>query len=79
MRILRWVFRVRKLDNIRNERIWWTTKVGEIANEVQERRLKWHGQVVDVDPCSTAVHFISRQSLLFYIFVHIVHHLHLLT
>ena len=46
MRMLRWMFRVTKLDKIRNERIWWTTKVGEIANEVQERRLKWHGQVM---------------------------------
>ena len=46
MKMLRWVFRVTKLDKIRNERIWWTTKEGEIANEVQERRLKWHGQVM---------------------------------
>ena len=38
MRMLRWMFRVTKLDKIRNERIWWPTKVGEIANEVQERR-----------------------------------------
>ena len=33
MRMLGWVFRVTKLDKIRNERIWCTTKVGEIANE----------------------------------------------
>ena len=33
-------------DKIINEIIWWTTKVGDIANEVQERRLKWHGEVM---------------------------------
>ena len=31
MRILRWMFRVTKLDKIINERIRWTTKVGENA------------------------------------------------
>ena len=45
MRIIRWMFRVTKLDKIINERIRWTTKVGENAKEVQERRLKWYGQV----------------------------------
>ena len=46
MRMLRWMFRVTKLDKIRNRRIRWTTKVGENAKEVQERRLKWYGQVM---------------------------------
>ena len=48
MRILRWMFRVTKLDKIKiiNERIRWTKKVGENAKEVQERRLKWYGQVM---------------------------------
>ena len=37
---------VTKLDKIRNERIRGTTKVGEITKKVQERRLKWYGQVM---------------------------------
>ena len=41
MRMLRWMCGVTKLDKIRNERISGTTKVGEITNKVQERRLKW--------------------------------------
>ena len=41
MRMLRWMCGVTKLDKIRNERIRWTTKVGEITKKVQERRLKW--------------------------------------
>ena len=40
MRMLRWMFRVTKMDKIRNEIIRWTTKVGGSAKEVQERRLK---------------------------------------
>ena len=40
MRILRWMYGVTKLDKIRSERIRGTTKVGEIAKKVQERRLK---------------------------------------
>ena len=35
--------RVTKMDKIRNERIRGATKVGEIAKNVQERRLKWYG------------------------------------
>ena len=35
-----------KLDKIRNERIRGTTKVGEMAKKVQERRLKWYGHVI---------------------------------
>ena len=37
---------VTKLDNMRNERIRGTTKVGEITKKVQERRLKWYGNVM---------------------------------
>ena len=46
MRMLRWMCGVTKLDKIRNERIRWTTKVGEITKKVQERRLKWYGHVM---------------------------------
>ena len=45
MRMLRCMCGVTKLDEIRNERIK-TTKVGEIARKVQERRLKWYGHVM---------------------------------
>ena len=37
IRMLRWMCGVTELDNIRNERIRVTTKVGEIAKKVQER------------------------------------------
>ena len=40
MRMLRWMCGVTKLDKIRNEIIRGTTKVGEIAKKVQERRLR---------------------------------------
>ena len=46
MRTLRWMCRVTKLENIRNERIRGTSKVGEITKKVQERRLKWYGHVI---------------------------------
>ena len=46
MRMLRWMCRVTKQDNIRNERIRGTTKVGEITKKVQERRSKWYGPVM---------------------------------
>ena len=46
MRMLRWMCRVTKQDNIRNERIRGTTKVGEITKKVQERRSKWYGHVM---------------------------------
>ena len=46
MQMLRWMCGVTKLDKIRNERIRGTTKVEEIAKKVQERRLKWYGNVV---------------------------------
>ena len=37
---------VKKLDKIRNETIWGTTNVGDIAKKVQERSLKWYGHVM---------------------------------
>ena len=40
IRILQWMCGVTKLDKIRNDRIRGTTKVGEIAKKVQERRLR---------------------------------------
>ena len=43
------MFRVTKLDKIRNERIRVTTKVGEIATKVHEMRLKCYGQVMRRD------------------------------
>ena len=46
MRMLRWMGGVTKLDNIRNERIGGTTKVGEITKQVKENRLKWYGHVM---------------------------------
>ena len=46
MRMLLCMCRVTKLDNIRNERIRGTTKVGKITKKVQERRLKWYGHVM---------------------------------
>ena len=46
MRMLRWMSGVTKLDRIRNERIRWTTKVGELSKKVQESMLKWYGHVL---------------------------------
>ena len=46
MRILRWMCGVTKLGKIRNERIRGTSKVGEIAKQVKEKRLKWYGHVM---------------------------------
>ena len=37
---------VTKLDKIRNERIRGTSKVGEIAKNVKERRVKWYRHVM---------------------------------
>ena len=39
---------VTKLDKIRNERIRWTMKVGEITKKVQDRRLKSNEVVVNI-------------------------------
>ena len=45
-----------KLEKIRNERIRGTTKVGEIAKKVQERRLKWYGHVMRREE-----HYVGRR------------------
>ena len=44
MRMIRWMCGVTKLDKIRNERKRGTTKVGETARKLQERRLRWKVQ-----------------------------------
>ena len=49
---------VTKLDKIRNERIRGTTKVGEITKKVQERRLKWYGQVMRREE-----HYVGRRAI----------------
>ena len=46
MRMLQCVWGVKKFDKIGHERIWETTKVGQIATKVQEWRLKWYGHVM---------------------------------
>ena len=47
-----------KLDQIRNERIRGTTKEGEIAKKVQERRLRWYGHVMRREE-----HYIGRRAM----------------
>ena len=49
---------VTKLDKIRSERIRGTTKVGEIAKKVQERRSKLYGHVMRRDE-----HYIGRRAM----------------
>ena len=56
MRMLRWMCGVTKLDKIRNERIRGTTKVGEITNNVQERRWRWYGHVMRREE-----HYVGRR------------------
>ena len=58
MRMLRWMCGFTKLDKIRNERIWGTTKVGEITKKVQERRLKWYGHVMRREE-----HYVGRRAM----------------
>ena len=58
MRMLRWMCGVTKLDKIRNERIRGTTKVGEITNKVQERRLKWYWHVMRREE-----HYVGRRAM----------------
>ena len=58
MRMLRWMCRVTNLDKIRNERIRGTTEVGEIANKIQERRLKWYGHVIRREE-----HYVRRRAM----------------
>ena len=58
MRMLRWMCGVTKMDNIRNERIRGTTKVGEITQKVQERRIEWYGLVM-----RTEEHYVGRREM----------------
>ena len=44
--MLQWMCGATRLDKIRNEKIRGTTKVGEIAKKVQERRMRWYGHVM---------------------------------
>ena len=46
MRMLRLMCGVTMVDKIRNERIRGTTKVGGIANKLQEKTQKWCGPVM---------------------------------
>ncbi len=56
--MLRWMCGVTKLENIRNERIRGTTKVGEITKKVQERRLAWYGLVMRREE-----HYVGRRTM----------------
>ncbi len=58
MRMLRWMCGVTKLDEIRNERIRGTRKVGEITKKVQERMLKWYGHVMRREE-----HYVGRRAM----------------
>ena len=58
MTMIRWMCGVTRLDKIRNERIRGTTKVGEIAKKVQERRLKWYGHVMRREE-----HYVGRRAI----------------
>ena len=58
MRMARWMCGVTKLDKITSEIIRGTTKVGEIAKKVQERRLKWYGHVTRREE-----HYIGRRAM----------------
>ena len=56
--MLRWMCGVTKLDKITNEIIRGTTKVGEIAKNVQDRSLKWYGHVQRREG-----HYVGRQAM----------------
>ena len=58
MRMLPWMCGVTKLDKIRNERIIGTSKVGEIAKNVQEMRVKWYRHVVRREK-----HYVGRRAM----------------
>ena len=58
MRMLPWMCGVTKLDKIRNERIRGTSKVGEIAKNVQERRVKWYRRVMRREE-----HYVGRRAM----------------
>ena len=49
MKMLRWMCGVTRLDEIRNEKIGGSTKVGEISKKVQERRMRLYGHVMRRD------------------------------
>ena len=49
------MYGVTRLDKIRNERIRGTPKVGEISNNIQERRLKWY------DVMEREEHYLGRR------------------
>ena len=58
MRMLRWIYKVTKLDKIRNERIMGSTKVGEITKNVRERRLKRYVHVARREE-----HYVGRRAM----------------
>ena len=58
MRMLPWMCGVTKLDKIRNERIIGTSKVGEIAKDVQERRVKWYRHEMRREK-----HYVGRRAM----------------
>ena len=58
MRMLRWMCGVTKLGKVIHERIGGTTRVGEIAKKVQERRLKWYGHVMRREE-----HYVGRRAM----------------
>ena len=58
MRMLPCMCGVTKLDKIRNERIRGTSKVGEIAKNVQEMRVKWYWHVMRREE-----HYIGRRAM----------------
>ena len=50
IKMLRWMCAgVTRLDEIRNEKIRGSTKVGEISKKVQECRMRWYGHVTRRD------------------------------
>ena len=49
MKMLRWTCGVTRLDEISNEKIRGSTKVGEISKKVQQRRMRWYGHVMRRD------------------------------
>ena len=58
MRMLHWMCGVTKLDNIRNKIIRGPSKVGEIAKNVQGRRVKWYGHVMRRED-----HYVGRRAM----------------
>ena len=58
IKMLRWMCGVTKVGEMGNERIRGTTKVGEIAKKVEERRLKWYGHVMRREE-----HYVGRRAM----------------